>query len=303
MNVKRVCAGGGNRLENGNFHGLSPHQAAAAVRVQRRRRPEAEGAPARARTSSTSAWATRTGRRRRTSSPSSIEASAEAEQPSLLGVARRLQAARWRSATGTSGATTSISTPTPRPSSPSARRTGSRTWRWPILGPGDVVFCPSPTYPIHQYSVIIAGGDLRSIPLIPGEDFFAHLVEAMRQTWPKPKLLILNFPHNPTTLTRRPGVLRAHRRLRPRAQAAGRARPRLRRSRLRRLRGAEHPAGARRQGCRRRVLHPVEELQHARLAGRLLRRQPADDRARWRASRAISTTASSSPSRSPPSPR
>ena len=68
-----------------------------------------------------------------------------------------------------------------------------------IIGPGDVVFCPSPTYPIHQYSVIIAGGDLRSIPLIPGEDFFAHLVEAMRQTWPRPKLLILNFPHNPTT--------------------------------------------------------------------------------------------------------
>jgi alanine-synthesizing transaminase len=68
-----------------------------------------------------------------------------------------------------------------------------------ILGPGDVVLCPSPTYPIHQYSVIIAGGDLRSVPLIPGEDFFAHLVEAVRQTWPKPKLLILNFPANPTT--------------------------------------------------------------------------------------------------------
>jgi alanine-synthesizing transaminase len=68
-----------------------------------------------------------------------------------------------------------------------------------ILGPGDVVLCPSPTYPIHQYSVIIAGGDLRSVPLIPGEDFLAHLVEAMRQTWPRPKLLILNFPHNPTT--------------------------------------------------------------------------------------------------------
>jgi alanine-synthesizing transaminase len=68
-----------------------------------------------------------------------------------------------------------------------------------VLGPGDVVFCPSPTYPIHQYSVILAGGDLRSIPLVPGEDFFGHLVEAMRQTWPKPKLLVLNFPHNPTT--------------------------------------------------------------------------------------------------------
>jgi len=68
-----------------------------------------------------------------------------------------------------------------------------------MLGPGDVVFCPSPTYPIHQYSVIIAGGDLRSIPLMPGSDFFALLQEAVRTTWPRPKLLILNFPHNPTT--------------------------------------------------------------------------------------------------------
>ncbi len=68
-----------------------------------------------------------------------------------------------------------------------------------LLGPGDVVFCPSPTYPIHQYSVIIAGGDLRSIPLVPGGDFFGALEEALKQTWPRPKLLILNFPHNPTT--------------------------------------------------------------------------------------------------------
>ncbi len=68
-----------------------------------------------------------------------------------------------------------------------------------MIGPGDVVFCPSPTYPIHQYSVIIAGGDLRSIPLLPGTDFLAALREAVRTTWPKPKLLILNFPHNPTT--------------------------------------------------------------------------------------------------------
>src|SRR5881628_3956558 len=68
-----------------------------------------------------------------------------------------------------------------------------------MLGPGDVVFCPSPTYPIHQYSVIIAGGDLRSIPLMPGGDFLGALQEAVRTTWPKPKLLILNFPANPTT--------------------------------------------------------------------------------------------------------
>lgn len=68
-----------------------------------------------------------------------------------------------------------------------------------IIDRGDVVLCPDPTYPIHQYSVIIAGGDLRSVPLLPGMDFFANLEEAFRQTWPKPKLLILNFPHNPTT--------------------------------------------------------------------------------------------------------
>ena len=68
-----------------------------------------------------------------------------------------------------------------------------------ILDPGDVVFCPSPTYPIHQYSVIIAGGDLRSIPMQSSEGFFSHLQEAIKQSWPKPKLLIINFPHNPTT--------------------------------------------------------------------------------------------------------
>lgn len=68
-----------------------------------------------------------------------------------------------------------------------------------MLGAGDVVLAPTPTYPIHQYSVIIANGDLRSVPLGPGQDFFENLVEATRQSWPKPKFLIINFPHNPTT--------------------------------------------------------------------------------------------------------
>ncbi|MBI5681572.1 MAG: alanine transaminase [Deltaproteobacteria bacterium] len=68
-----------------------------------------------------------------------------------------------------------------------------------IIGPGDVVFAPNPTYPIHAYSVIIAGGDLRSIPLIPGRDFFEDLLSATKQTWPRPKMLVINFPHNPTT--------------------------------------------------------------------------------------------------------
>jgi len=68
-----------------------------------------------------------------------------------------------------------------------------------IVSPGDVVFVPNPTYPIHGYSAIIAGGDVRSIPLFPGVDFFEELLKATKEHWPKPKLLVLNFPHNPTT--------------------------------------------------------------------------------------------------------
>ncbi len=67
------------------------------------------------------------------------------------------------------------------------------------IRPGDVVFTPNPTYPIHPYSAIISGGDVRGIPLAPGTDFFENLLNATRQTWPRPKILIISFPHNPTT--------------------------------------------------------------------------------------------------------
>ncbi len=67
------------------------------------------------------------------------------------------------------------------------------------IGPGDVVLVPDPTYPIHQYSVIIAGGDLCLVPLTPDSDFLANLEQAMQRTWPKPKMLMISFPHNPTT--------------------------------------------------------------------------------------------------------
>jgi alanine-synthesizing transaminase len=69
------------------------------------------------------------------------------------------------------------------------------------IRPGDVVFTPSPTYPIHPFSAIIAGGDVRGIPVGPDQDFFHNLINATRQTWPKPKLLIICYPHNPTTAT------------------------------------------------------------------------------------------------------
>lgn len=67
------------------------------------------------------------------------------------------------------------------------------------LGPGDVVLVPNPAYPIHPYGVVIAGADLRHVPLIPGIDFFDELHKAIIDSWPKPKMLILNFPGNPTS--------------------------------------------------------------------------------------------------------
>lgn len=68
-----------------------------------------------------------------------------------------------------------------------------------IVERGDVALVPSPTYPIHAYSVIIAAGDVRNVPLGPGIDFFEKLQEGYKSCWPPPKLLIVSFPHNPTT--------------------------------------------------------------------------------------------------------
>ncbi len=68
-----------------------------------------------------------------------------------------------------------------------------------MLSPGDVVFAPDPTYPIHTYAAIIAGADVRRIPIGRDRDFFEDLLQATRQTWPQPKALFLSYPHNPTT--------------------------------------------------------------------------------------------------------
>lgn len=68
------------------------------------------------------------------------------------------------------------------------------------IQPGDVVMTPTPAYPIHPYSVIIAGGEVTSIPIGRGVDFFAEMQKTYKKTWPRPKMLIINFPHNPTTM-------------------------------------------------------------------------------------------------------
>jgi len=67
------------------------------------------------------------------------------------------------------------------------------------MGPGDAVLVPNPSYPIHPYGFVIAGADIRHVPLVPGGDFFSELEKAIKDTWPKPKMLVLNFPGNPTT--------------------------------------------------------------------------------------------------------
>ena len=67
-----------------------------------------------------------------------------------------------------------------------------------ITAPGDVVLAPNPSYPIHSFGFIIAGAAIRSIPAAPGDDFFERLRLAMRYTVPRPKVLVIGYPSNPT---------------------------------------------------------------------------------------------------------
>jgi len=67
------------------------------------------------------------------------------------------------------------------------------------LDRGDIVLVPNPSYPIHIYGPVIAGADIRHVPMMTGVDFFETLERAIRDSYPKPKMLIVNFPGNPTT--------------------------------------------------------------------------------------------------------
>ncbi len=67
------------------------------------------------------------------------------------------------------------------------------------VGPGDAVLVPNPSYPIHPYGFVIAGADIRHVPMTPDVDFFDELEKAIKDSYPKPKMLVLNFPGNPTT--------------------------------------------------------------------------------------------------------
>ena len=70
---------------------------------------------------------------------------------------------------------------------------------WTLLQPGDAALVPSPSYPIHIYGPLFAGADIREVPLGTGTDFFESLTEAWNYSWPKPRVIVMSFPHNPTT--------------------------------------------------------------------------------------------------------
>ncbi len=70
---------------------------------------------------------------------------------------------------------------------------------WVLIGPGDTALVPSPSYPIHIYAPLFTGADVRQVRMGPEEDFFENVMEVWESTWPKPRVIVLSFPHNPTT--------------------------------------------------------------------------------------------------------
>jgi alanine-synthesizing transaminase len=70
---------------------------------------------------------------------------------------------------------------------------------WALVQPGDVALVPEPSYPIHIYAPLLAGAEVRKVPLSLDEDFFDRLTGAFHDSWPRPRVILTSFPHNPTT--------------------------------------------------------------------------------------------------------
>ncbi len=72
---------------------------------------------------------------------------------------------------------------------------------WVLLQPGDAALVPSPSYPIHIWGPYFAGADARQVPIGHGEDYIGNVIDAWDRGWPRPRVVVLSFPHNPTTAT------------------------------------------------------------------------------------------------------
>jgi alanine-synthesizing transaminase len=70
---------------------------------------------------------------------------------------------------------------------------------WALVQPGDVALVPEPSYPIHIYAAVLSGADVQRVHLSTGDDFFERLTEAYHNSWPRPRVIVTSFPHNPTT--------------------------------------------------------------------------------------------------------
>ena len=72
---------------------------------------------------------------------------------------------------------------------------------WTLVQPGDVALVPEPSYPIHIYAPVLAGAEVRRVPVLHRTDYFEHLHESFHDSWPRPRVILTSFPHNPTTKT------------------------------------------------------------------------------------------------------
>ncbi len=70
---------------------------------------------------------------------------------------------------------------------------------WTLVGPGDTALVPTPSYPIHIYAPLFAGAEVQQVRLGPQEDFFSNLLDSWERSWPRPRVILFSFPHNPTT--------------------------------------------------------------------------------------------------------
>ena len=180
---------------------------------------------------------------------------------------------------------------------------------WVLLDRGDAAIVPSPSYPIHIYGPLFAGADLRQVPMrhladprVQGDftgDFFDNLTTAYDVGWPKPRVLVISFPHNPTGAVVDLDFMQQRGRLLSRARDDRRSRLRVRRRRLRRLPAPQHPPGRGGQGLRRRAVLDDQELLDGRMAVCVPGRQPIGRAGTREVEDAISTTARSSRSRLP----
>ena len=152
-----------------------------------------------------------------------------------------------------------------------------------ITAPGDVVLCPNPSYPIHAFGFLMAGGVIRSVPAEPTPDFFHALERAVMHSIPKPIAVVVCYPSNPTAYVADldfykdlVAFAKKHEHLHP-------VRSRLCRGLFRRQPAALGAAGAGRDGRHGRVHLDVEDLLDAGLAHGLCGRQRAHDRGARRA--------------------